>query len=326
MSDPVVIHPAPVPMRSIPQKRVNRLRLSWFVIGMFFGGLAIQLLQLPTSPSADTVLAVDTASTDAAAAPTPKAIAEAPPAGPVPTAKPEAPYPHNLTYHLKVRQGDTLLNMLTEHYIALEEARRIIRAIKPAFNAAGLRSGQDVTLHVTVPAKDLPGQLLSLEVKVNMLKRATLKRSNDGTYAAKLHTTPTSTRRVRAGGTIIGSFYQTALDKGVPENLISELIKAYSYDVDFQRDIHRGHSLDVLLERKETDTGKVVRGERIIFASLKLGRKTLDIYRYTDRKGNSGYYNRKGATVRKSLLRTADQRRTDFFRVWQTAASDLRLF
>ncbi|NBX04387.1 MAG: M23 family peptidase, partial [Alphaproteobacteria bacterium] len=103
---------------------------------------------------------------------------------------------------------------------------------------------------------------------------------------------------------INSSLYETGIDGGLPPALINELINAYSYDVDFQREIKKGDVMDVLYERIQTKDGKSVGNGNVVFANLELGDRTLKIYRYVGKDGTADYYNEKGESVRKALLRT----------------------
>ena len=62
--------------------------------------------------------------------------------------------------------------------------------------------------------------------------------------------------------------------------------------------------MDVLFERLETKNGEVAGHGDILFADLDLGDRDLKIYRYVDKNGHADYYNEKGESIRKALLRT----------------------
>jgi len=83
-----------------------------------------------------------------------------------------------------------------------------------------------------------------------------------------------------------------------------EFIYHFSFDVDFQRDIRPGNSFEVLFERHLNKNGKVVREGPVLHAALTLRNTTLRIYRHTSIEGKADYYNEKGQTVRKTLIRT----------------------
>ena len=74
------------------------------------------------------------------------------------------------------------------------------------------------------------------------------------------------------------SIYETALRNQVPRPLIDDLIRIYSYDVDFQRKVQPGDSFEMLFAG-EDENGTTARRE-VLFASLTTGGETKKFYRY----------------------------------------------
>ncbi len=122
--------------------------------------------------------------------------------------------------------------------------------------------------------------------------------------AVSLVEAPLQRRTVTARGSITSSLYETGIQLGIPANMLAELIRVYSYDVDFQRDIKRGHTLEAVFERMQTEEGEIAGYGNLLYAQLTLGQRALPLYRYTDKSGNTDYYNAKGESLRKALLRT----------------------
>ncbi|NDF13273.1 MAG: M23 family metallopeptidase [Proteobacteria bacterium] len=79
---------------------------------------------------------------------------------------------------------------------------------------------------------------------------------------------------------------------------------AYSYDVDFQRDIQVGNKFEVLYETYHDDEGRKIRDGGLIQATLTTGGQEMKIYRFTAKDGTEDFFNEKGMSVRKALLRT----------------------
>ena len=48
--------------------------------------------------------------------------------------------------------------------------------------------------------------------------------------------------------TITESLYENGRKSGVPLTILSEIVRLYSFDVDFQRDIQKGNTLKILYE------------------------------------------------------------------------------
>ena len=103
---------------------------------------------------------------------------------------------------------------------------------------------------------------------------------------------------------IDSSLFEAGASVGVPIPVMAAMIRAYSYDVDFQRDIQPGDEFQVMYERYFTDEGAAARDGDILYAALTLGGKQMELYRYKTRDGIVDYFNRQGESIRKALLRT----------------------
>lgn len=95
-----------------------------------------------------------------------------------------------------------------------------------------------------------------------------------------------------------------AREVDLPTETLMQVLRAYSYDVDFQRDIQPGDSIEVLYEEKIDEQGEVVASGNVLFAALHTNGRSLRIYRHETGNGGTGFYNAKGESVRKALMVT----------------------
>jgi murein DD-endopeptidase MepM/ murein hydrolase activator NlpD len=97
------------------------------------------------------------------------------------------------------------------------------------------------------------------------------------------------------------SIYETALRNQVPRALIDDIIRIYSYDVDFQRRVQPGDSFEILFaEDENSNDGK---GE-VLLASLTTGGETRRYYRYqSSDDGLVDFYDDTGKSAKKFLVR-----------------------
>ena len=98
------------------------------------------------------------------------------------------------------------------------------------------------------------------------------------------------------------SIYETALRNQVPRPVVDDLIRIYSYDVDFQRKVQPGDSFEILFagQDENSNDGK---GE-VLFASLTTGGETRKFYRYQTTDDNTvDYYDEFGKSAKKFLVR-----------------------
>ena len=96
------------------------------------------------------------------------------------------------------------------------------------------------------------------------------------------------------------SIYETALRNNVPTPVIEEMIRIYSYDVDFQRKVQAGDLFDVLYSDDENNDGK----SEVRYVSLTVGGETKGYYHYqTADDGTYDYYDETGKSAKKFLVR-----------------------
>lgn len=235
----------------------------------------------------------------------PLAAAEAPAAAQPPAPKARAPRSYPLALDLKVQRGDTLISMLGDVGVSYDEAQAVVDSIRPIYNPRNLTAGQNISLHLN-KEPDASGNPVISQLSIPISNTSTLEVSHsaDSAYDVRKVDVPVEQKLVRTGGTIDSSLYDTGVKSGIPPALLGEIINAYSYDVDFQRDVKQGDALDVLFERNQTAEGEATSYGNILFAELNLNSRPIKIYRYVDRQGSADYYNEKGESLRKALLRT----------------------
>lgn len=201
---------------------------------------------------------------------------------------------------VEVQSGDTLMGLLMDNGISQEEAEGAIGAMKDVYSPKDLQIGQKLVLNLD-PATE--GKLVAINLKSSATETVTVTRSQKGQFTAKAETTPLKTRMTRASSEIHSSLFVAAREAGLPMPIAAELIKAFSFDVDFQRDIQPGDSFDVVFERMDDPKGNLVKTGKVLYASLTLSGKTIPLY-YYEKDGSGQYYSPAGESARKSLLKT----------------------
>ena len=206
---------------------------------------------------------------------------------------------------IQVRRGDTLFGLLTRAGLSEAEAQAAGHSLADVFSPSDLKVGQEITLSVdTAAGPDASSEkLLGLSLQPSAERDIKLTRSSDGQFVSASIDKPLTERVDRAAGQIDISLFESARDAGVPVGMIGDIIKAFSYDVDFQRDIHDGDSFEVMFEHYDNANGDLAKLGRMLYASLTLGGKPMAIY-YFEKDGDGEYYTADGLAVRKSLLKT----------------------
>jgi len=105
-------------------------------------------------------------------------------------------------------------------------------------------------------------------------------------------------------GEIDSSLYLAGRKAGVPDAMLAELIRAFSWDVDFQRDVREGDGFEVMFEQAVDADGRAVHAGPMRFAALTLSGKRHAIYLHTTGDGDTDYFDERGKSARKALMRT----------------------
>ena len=99
------------------------------------------------------------------------------------------------------------------------------------------------------------------------------------------------------------SIYETALRNHVPRPVIDDLIRIYSYDVDFQRKVQPGDTFEILYAGEDENINDHSKAE-VLFALLTTGGETRKFYRYQTTDDNLvDYYDETGKSAKKFLVR-----------------------
>ncbi len=189
---------------------------------------------------------------------------------------------------------------------ALEVDARVARAAEKALVAAvgkdGISSGARLKLRFA-QALGQSGRSEDL-VNVTLYKddqiAAQIGRADDGSFAATPMAEPPKVAEDEKGDrlTVFASIYETALRQDVPRPLVDELVRVYSYDVDFQRPVSPSDSIDFLYA--EPEPGAEEQGE-LLKVAISLGGDTKSYYRFQSPDDNSvDFYDPKAARAANS--------------------------
>jgi len=103
---------------------------------------------------------------------------------------------------------------------------------------------------------------------------------------------------------IKSSLYSAAIKSKIEPNIIVEFARIFGFEVDFQRDIRKGDWFEILYERFEDDNNIVQDTGKIIYASMFVNGTEINLYNFKDGSGDIGFYDLKGKSIVKSLMKT----------------------
>jgi murein DD-endopeptidase MepM/ murein hydrolase activator NlpD len=205
----------------------------------------------------------------------------------------------------KIVKGDTLSAVLKRMGVSNEEATLSIKALRKVYDPRSLRKGDKVTLSLSSDASNgAEGRLLGLQIAEDFDRIAGVALSLEGKFEAYEIVKSLDKSLGRGNGSINTSLFEDGIKSGIPAGVMVNFIRLFSFDIDFQRDIQSGDKFDVLFNQFSDYDGSVVSSGDILYASLTTGKRTLTLYRYEFSDGRANYFNDKGSSNRKALLRT----------------------
>lgn len=205
---------------------------------------------------------------------------------------------------LDVGLGDTLSGVLGRGGVAANDSAAAISALRAVFDPRSLRAGQSLALTLIPNPQDGSETLITLALATDARHQVRVSRDLGGGYNAYLRDLATGRSAVVADGEITSSLYADAARARIPDAIVSEMIRAFSWDVDFQRDLHPGDRFSVMFEQLRDRDSAVLGTGDLIYARLVLGGQPRALYRHVTADGTAGYYTPDGRSARKELLRT----------------------
>ena len=214
-----------------------------------------------------------------------------------------------------VKKGDSITSILRDQGATPDEAKAIATTLGPRGRDGGLKEGEKVRILMS-PAG--PGQRLQpyrVIVANDSAVEAVAALSDIGKYVAvdvqSMNTVTDTADNGKdddddddgSGVRLYQSIYETALRNKVPQSVIDDMIRIYSYDVDFQRKVQPGDSFDVFYAG-EDEGSTITEKNEVLFASLTVAGETKKYYRFqTPDDSVVDYYDETGKSAKKFLVR-----------------------
>ena len=213
---------------------------------------------------------------------------------------------NNLTPRYKkvehtVSSGETFDEILNNYLISSDEILIIKKSLNSDYNLDNLKTNLDIKFIIDQSDNK---KITSFLFPISKTKKIQLTRNLDtGLFEKKIFITNLNKKIIFKEGKITQSLYKTAVNLNVQPNIIIEFARIYGFQVDFQRDIRKNDTFQIMYEIFEDENGEVFESGNIIFADLKLSGKNNALY-YFEKKGAEGHYDKNGKSVEKALMKT----------------------
>ena len=200
----------------------------------------------------------------------------------------------------KISAGETFDKILEQYEINSSEIAEIKSKISKKININKLSTNHKIQFTIdqsNLIIKEFILQVFSKE-KIYLTRNTESKK-----FEKKILVTKLNKNILYKENIILQSLYKSASQQKIPASIIVEFARIYGFQVDFQRDIRKKDTFQIMYEVFENDNGKTIETGEILYANLKLSGQDNSLY-YFDNKGSEGHYDKSGKSVKKALLKT----------------------
>jgi murein DD-endopeptidase MepM/ murein hydrolase activator NlpD len=198
-----------------------------------------------------------------------------------------------------IKNGDTIINILRREGVDYQSAYQFFTQVKPVYNLKKICAGKQYTLFLSKEKNEIKRFIYEIDPDYYL---EAWKDETTNCYKGKTVKIPYQVKRQFVSGVIRESLFGSILEVGEKPELADMMASLYEYDIDFNRDIRKGDSFALLVEKLYLK-GEFIRYGHMLAAHFTNRGKTIRVIRYSDPEGKTAYYHPDGRSVRKMFLR-----------------------
>jgi murein DD-endopeptidase MepM/ murein hydrolase activator NlpD len=207
----------------------------------------------------------------------------------------------------RVRQGETLDDMLRRYSLPEAEKQLWLRSLTRELGRRPLPVGTEVHLHFAKPTltrakPGIPGRLKALEFDQDSAFTLTWEKGIRGILFQRQEK-PYEVEIKSVSAEVESSLFEDGRKAGVHPALLSQLVDIFTWDIDLGKAVGRGDTFKILYEQRNRKGQESRSALRILAAELNnAGQKLTAIY-FEKQEGRGNYYNLEGRSLERSFLR-----------------------
>ena len=209
--------------------------------------------------------------------------------------------PRYVNIEHKVLYGESFSSILENYGIPKSEINITKKLLSKKENLNKLKENQIIKLTLdSINSK----KILKIVYPVSKIKKIQLARNltkDDFEYKEIL--TNLNKKIIYKEAKILRSLYRSAVELKVQPNIIVEFARIYGFQIDFQRDIRKNDTFQMMYEVFLDDKEKVIETGKILYANMILRGQKNELY-YFGKKKFEGHYDKNGKSARKALMKT----------------------
>ena len=208
--------------------------------------------------------------------------------------------PRYINIEYNVKQGDSYETIIKGLDIPNIEKNIFLKTVTKNKNIDILKLNQKILFKID---KKDNIKIVNFIIEIDKKKNILFQRSNDETYISKIIEKNLIKTITYKEGIIKSSLYNAAIKNEIKPNTIIEFARLYGFQVDFQRDIWKNDSFQIIYEEFKNEEGLVIETGNIIYANLNVQNADLKLYKF-EYEDKIDYFDENGKSIRKTLMKT----------------------
>ncbi len=197
----------------------------------------------------------------------------------------------------KIAKGETLASIFKQQGLSPTLLHNIVNSSEAAKGLARINPGQELRFGL-----DDNDQLQELVLQRSPVSSLHIKRAEHG-FDTREITREVEKRYAATTGIIESSLFVDGQKAGLSDTQIMELAQIFGWDIDFALELREGDQFHVIYEEQYLD-GEKYRNGPIVAAEFINRGKVYTAIRYTDKAGDTAYYDADGNAKRRAFIRT----------------------
>ena len=200
------------------------------------------------------------------------------------------------------KSGDTYQSIINKLEINETEKKILLKTILNEKTLKILRINQKFSLKLDNLNK---GKIVNVKIETDKKNEILFTRSNEENIFKTKKIKKNFTKSLVYKETVIlDSLYNSAINLGIKPNIIIEFARLYGFQIDFQRDVWKNDSFQIIYEQFTNEDNVVVDTGEIIFANLNLQDTDYQLYKFEYEENKIDYFDENGKSIRKTLMKT----------------------
>ncbi len=198
---------------------------------------------------------------------------------------------------IEVSKGDTFLSILNRFNLSDAKNFEIISKIEEFFKLNKLKVDDKIIFY-----QDSNKKIKEIEISLDIDTALIVNISDTITVEKKKF--EKLSYQISKQFNILESLYNDGLKNDLPQDILIKLIKLFSFDLDFQRDIKKDTLVSVSYEFNQIKENNQIEFKDINYALISIDGNKLEYFKFVTNDGFVDYFNREGKNVKKSILKT----------------------